>query len=221
MKTLEQIRKAMAKAASKAYDTPIGEDEVSAEHATRDVRSYVTKTAGRPHKDLTVREVAALALSRVERTNAEDALASTVADLIDGGVSLDRQARVPRYLEAAMARHRSNRAKKNPLPADLRAKARAGAPRVIRRSGESVVRKPKVEPRAAVASVGSRVTYRRLDDQTLHEVSIGEARSGPSAAKVIPVSSPLALALRGATRGTVLSVMLGGRAVELEVVEVS
>jgi transcription elongation GreA/GreB family factor len=143
-----------------------------------------------------------------------------VADLIDGGVSLDRQARAPRNLEAAMARHRSSRAKKNPLPADLRAKARTGAPRVIRRSGEKVDRKPKAESSPAVASVGSRVTYRRLDDQSLNEVSIGDPRSGSSGARVIPTSSPLALALRGATRGTLLSVMLGGRTVELEVIEV-
>jgi transcription elongation GreA/GreB family factor len=221
MKTLDQSRKAIAKATAKAYDTPLSADDVSEEHALRDVRSFILKTAGRPHRDLAIRDVAALALSRADRMNAEEALASTVADLIDGGVSLDRLARAPRNLDAQMARHRATRARKNPLPADLRAKARAEAPRVIRRSGESVVRRPKPVAREATASVGSRVKYRRLDDGTEHEVSIGGPPESAGSLRVIPASSPLALALRGATKGTVLSATLGGRAVELEVVDVS
>lgn len=221
-KTLEQSQKAIAQAVTRAYDVRLLPSEISADHFARDPRSFILKTAGRPHVDLGVAQVAALAISRASKFNADEALASTIADLMDGGVSLDRQAAAPRNLDALMARHRADRAKKNPLPSDLTEKKRAAAPRVIKRSGGSAVRTgahPNSTPRVAV---GARVRYRRLDDNTEHHIAIGNPSGGvvDTSARSIPSGSPLALALIGATTGTIVPVQLGTRSVELEILEV-
>jgi hypothetical protein len=259
MKTLDEARKAMAQALSRAYGVSVWPVEIDTTRTGEDARRFIAKTAGRPHKDLSVFEVGGLAIARADRMSADEALASTLADLMDGGVSLDRQAAAFRGLGELVERHRRTRARANPLPSDLMAKARAQAPSVIRRGGGSAVRveaKPPPPPltppvvaraplpaRAPVKSVsrsasstartavvvrrdvgpkvarvesGSRVTYRRLDDDSEHRVQIGAA-SAPPGVRAIPVGSPLASALLGATTGTVVSATIGGEAVELEV----
>jgi transcription elongation GreA/GreB family factor len=221
-KTIEQCQKAISHAVSRAYDVSLPPYDISREHITRDVRSFISKHAGRPHTDLKIADVAALALSRAERRSGDEALASTIADLIDGGISLERTALSPRNLEDHMSRHRAERARTNPLPADEKVKARAGAPRVIRRGGGSAIAVKKPPPRAVTVSVGSRVRYLRLDDETEHDVTLatpkpGEPR-GPS--RKIPPGSPLGLALRGATQGSVVSFNLAGTPVEIEILSI-
>ncbi len=211
----------MSLAIARAYSVAIRPGEIGAEFATRDVRDYVSKTAGRPHPDLSVAKVAALTLSRAARVTGDEALASVVADLIDGGISLDRQAAAPRGLADPMARHRATRARDNPLDSDLKARARRDAPSVIRRSGEDAARKTAAPPpSAARAAAGSRVRYRHIDDGTEHEVFVG-APAGPAGEiRIVPMGSPVAKALLGTTRGTILSLSVGGRAIEIEVVAV-
>src|SRR5260221_10366065 len=127
MKTLDERRKAVSQAISRAYGISIWPVEISTDLAETDAREYVRKTAGRPHPDLTVAAVAALTLSRAAKMSGDEALASVLCDLIDGGVSVDRQAAAPRGLAELMARHRRTRKRTNPLPADLRAQAREAA----------------------------------------------------------------------------------------------
>lgn len=223
VKTVEERRKAMSQAISRAYGVSIWPVEISTEFGDHDVREFVTKNAGHPHPDVTVARLAALALPRAARMTGDEALASSVADLIDGGISLDRQAAAPRGLAELMARHRRARARANPLPSDLRAQARQSAPSVVRRSGAPAVRRVAPAPQADRVAAGSRVKYRRLDDDTDHDVLLGEASTAPpgSAPRPVPIGSPLARALLGATKGTVVSVQLAGKAVELEVVDVT
>ena len=220
MKTVDDRRKAVSQALSRAYGVSVWPVEISTEHAERDVRDFVKKTAGTPHADLTVAGVAALTLSRAAKMSADEALASVLCDLIDGGVSLDRQAAAPRGLDNLMAVHRKKRARANPLPSDLRAKAREAAPTVRRRSGESAIKRvAPVVPAGRIAS-GHRVRY-RLDDDSVHEVWVGVAPAGgDKGLHVVPLGSPLGRALLGATRGTMVPFMLAGRPVELEVLEV-
>jgi hypothetical protein len=199
--------------------------EIGTEHANLDVRSFVLKTSGKPHADLTVARVAALALTRVAKMSGDDALASTLADLMDGGISLDRQAAAPRNLDEAMARHRKSRAKSNPLPSDKRVAAREGAPRVVKRGGASAVAAPKPPPppppEPPRVAEGKTVKYRRLDDGAVHEIVLGSpSRADQRALRSVPMSSPLAQALVGATRGTLAAARLGGGIVELEVLDV-
>jgi hypothetical protein len=226
-KTVDDFRRAISQAVSRAYGASVYPVEISTEHADRDVRSFILKTAGKPHKDLTVAEVAALSLSRVAKMSGDDALASTIADLIDGGVSLDRQAAAPRNLDDAMARHRKARARSNPLPSDRRIAARADAPRVVKRGGGSALAEkkappaPPAPPQHTRVAAGATVKYRRLDDGAVHEVVLGApSRPDQRALRVVPMSSPLAQALVGATRGTIASARLGSGTVELEVLEV-
>lgn len=221
MKTIEQCQKAVAKAISRAYNVRLYPDEISRDHVGRDPRSFILKHAGMPHADLSVQDVAALALSRAEKMTGDEALASTVADLYDGGISLDRQAAAPRDLDALMSKHRALRALKNPLPVDKKAQVRAKAPGVIRRSGASARRPPPPPPLRI--SVGHHVRYRRLDDDSEHVVSIGatQEKHGTESVRVLPPGSPLAVALRGGTVGTIVTATLGGTPVELEVVEVT
>jgi transcription elongation GreA/GreB family factor len=226
MKTVDDRRKAVSQAISRAYGVSIWPVEISTEFAERDARDFVKKTAGSPHADLTVAMVAALTLSRAAKMPADEALASVLSDLIDGGVSLDRQAAAPRGLGELMNLHRKKRARANPLPADLRAKARETAPTVRRRSGESAVKRvpaPATAPAAAPAGLiasGHRVRY-RLDDGSVHDVWLGAApSSGDQGLHVVPLGSPVGRALLGATKGTVVPLTLGGRGVELEVLDV-
>lgn len=224
MKTVDDRRKAVSQAISRAYGVSIWPVEISTEFAERDARDFVKKTAGTPHADLTVAMVAALTLSRAAKMPADEALASVLCDLIDGGVSLDRQAAAPRGLVDLMALHRKKRARTNPLPADLRAKARDSAPTVRRRSGESAIKRvpPPAPPPAQAERIvsGNRVRY-RLDDGSLHDVWLGAApANGDEGLHVVPLGSPVGRALLGATKGTVVPLMLAGRNVELEVLEV-
>jgi transcription elongation GreA/GreB family factor len=224
MKTVDDRRKAVSQAISRAYGVSIWPVEISTEFAERDARDFVKKTAGTPHADLTVAMVAALTLSRAAKMPADEALASVLCDLIDGGVSLDRQAAAPRGLGDLMTLHRKKRARANPLPADLRAKARETAPTVRRRSGESAHKRapppaPPPVPAERIVS-GNRVRY-RLDDGSLHDVWLGAApANGDQGLHVVPLGSPVGRALLGATKGTVVPLMLAGRSVELEVLEV-
>jgi transcription elongation GreA/GreB family factor len=221
-RSIDERRKIVSQAISRAYTVSVYPAEIGTDHANQDVRKYVEKLAGHPHKDHTVAEVGALALFRAATLPGDDALGTTLADLIDGGISLDRQAAAHRGLDAIMTRHRAKRAKENPLPSDLRAKARAEAPTVIRRGGASAVKPPSPPPRVVTVQSGCRVQYRRLDDETDHDVVIGVNASGhPKEARVVPAGSPLARALIGATKGTVVQVTLGGEPVDLEVVEVT
>lgn len=220
-KSIDERRKVVSQAISRAYTVAVYPAEIGTDHANLDVRKYIEKVAGHPHKDHTVADVGALALFRAATLPGDDALGTTLADLIDGGVSLDRQAAAHRGLDAIMARHRAKRAKENPLPSDLRAKARAAAPMVIRRGGGSAVKPPPPPPTFVRVQSGCRVQYRRLDDDSAHDVVIGANNSGhPKEARVVPSASPLARALIGATKGTVVQVTLGGEPVDLEVVEV-
>ncbi|HVW28369.1 MAG TPA: hypothetical protein VHC69_23560 [Polyangiaceae bacterium] len=227
MKTVDDRRKAVSQAISRAYGVSIWPVEISTEFADRDARDFVKKTAGHPHADLSVAMVAALTLSRAAKMPADEALASVLSDLIDGGVSLDRQAAAPRGLGDLMALHRKKRARTNPLPSDLRAKARETAPTVRRRSGESAIKRvpaPAPAPAAAPARLiasGHRVRY-RLDDGSVHDVWLGAAPpSGDEGLHVVPLGSPVGRALLGATKGTVVPLTLGGRGVELEVLDVT
>jgi len=227
MKTVDDRRKAVSQAVSRAYGVSLWPVEISTEYADRDARDFVKKTAGHPHADLTVAMVAALTLSRAAKMPADEALASVLCDLIDGGVSLDRQAAAPRGLADMMALHRKKRARTNPLPADLRAKARDASPTVRRRSGESAIKRvPAVTAPATAESSGRiasgyRVRY-RLDDGTIHDVWVGTApATGARDLHVVPLGSPVGRALLGATKGTVVPLMLGGRNVELEVLDVT
>ena len=221
-RSIDDRRKVVSQAISRAYTVSVYPAEIDTERANLDVRKYVEKIAGHPHKDHTVAEVASLALFRAATMPGDDALASTLADLIDGGVSLDRQAAAHRGLDALMARHRATRAKENPLPSDLLAKARAKAPTVIRRGGASAVKPPPPPPTFVRVQSGCRVQYRRLDDDTAHDVVIGANNSGhPKESRVVPTASPLARALIGATKGTMVQVTLGGEPVDLEVLEVT
>jgi hypothetical protein len=220
-KSIDERRKAVSQAVSRAYTVSVYAGEIATDHANADVRKYVDKTAGSPHKDHSIADVAALALARAAVSNGDEALGSTLADLIDGGVSLDRQAAAHRGLDAIMARHREKRAKERPLPSDLRARARASAPTVIRRGGASAVKPPAPPARVTRVAAGCRVQYRRLDDESAHDVVIGaNAGNHPTTARVVPTASPLARALVGATKGTVVQVMLAGEPVDLEVLEV-
>jgi hypothetical protein len=218
--TTDDRRKAVSQAISRAYGVSVWPVEISLEHANTDAREYVRKTAGKPHPDLTVQAVAALTLSRAAKMPADQALASVIADLMDGGVSLDRQAAAPRGLGDLMQLHRKKRARANPLPADQKAKAREAAPTVVRRTGGGVTR--RAEPAEVPAErivAGYRVTY-RLDDGTVHDVFVGVAPPGADASvHVAPLGGPLGRALLGATRGTVVPLMVGGRSAELEVLE--
>ena len=222
MKTLDECRKSVSQAISRAYGVSVWPVEISTEFWGRDARDFVKKTAGNPHADLTVAAVAALTLSRAVKVSADEALASVISDLVDGGVSLDRQAAAPRGLAEQMARHRRTRAHSNPLPYDLRAQARQSAPTVVRRSsGEPVVRRAAPAPvQEARIAAGARVRYRRLDDETEHDAFLGAAPPGKAEIRALPLGSPVARALLGATKGTVVSVMLGNNSVELEVLEV-
>jgi hypothetical protein len=214
-------RKAVSQAISRAYGVSIWPVEISLEHASVDAREFVRKTAGKPHADLTVQNVAALTLSRAAKMPADQALASVLADLIDGGVSLDRQAAAPRGLQDLMQLHRKKRARTNPLPADQKAKARDAAPTVVRRSGGAVTRRaePAEVPVERIVP-GCRVTY-RLDDGTTHDVFVGNAPEGSDpSVHVAPLGSPVGRALLGGTKGTVVPVMVGGRSAELEVLKV-
>ena len=220
MKTVDDRRKAVSQAISRAYGVSIWPVEISTEHADRDARDFVRKTAGHPHADLTVAAVAALTLSRAAKMPADEALASVLCDLIDGGVSLDRQAAAPRGLNDLMALHRKKRARTNPLPADLRAKARESAPTVVRRSGAPAVKRVEAPAPAGRIASGCRVRY-RLDDDTVHEVWVGAApSSGDKGIQVVPLGSPVGRALIGATKGTIVPLILAGRSVELEVLDV-
>ena len=163
MKTVDERRKAISQAISRAYGVSIYPIELSTEYGDHDVREFVKKNAGHPHPDVTVARLGALALSRAARMTGDEALGTSVADLIDGGVSLDRQAAAPRGLDEIIARHRRTRARSNPLPSDLRAQARQSAPTVVRRSGAPAVRRdaPKVAsatttPQAGRIALGSR-----------------------------------------------------------------
>jgi hypothetical protein len=219
MKTVDDRRKAVSQAISRAYGVSLWPVEISVEHAERDARDFVRKTAGNPHADLTVAAVAALTLFRAGKVPADEALASVLADLIDGGVSLDRQAAAPRGLGDLMTLHRKKRARTNPLPSDLRAKARETAPTVVRRSGESAIKRVAAPVPAGRIAAGHRVRY-RLDDDSVHDVWVGNAPpSGDKGLHVVPLGSPLGRALLGATKGTVVPFMLAGRSVELEVLE--
>jgi hypothetical protein len=219
MKTVDDRRKAVSQAVARAYGVTLWPVEISVEHAERDARDFVRKTAGQPHADLTVAAVAALTLFRAAKMPSDEALASVLCDLIDGGVSLDRQAAAPRGLNELMALHRKKRARTNPMPADLRAKARESAPTVVRRGGQSAVKRVEAPVPAGRIASGSRVRY-RLDDGTEHEVWVGSApASGAKGVQVVPIGSPVGRALVGATKGTVVPLTLGGRAVELEVLE--
>lgn len=226
MKTVDDRRKAVSQAISRAYGVSIWPVEISTEFAERDARDFVKKTAGNPHADLTVAMVAALTLFRAAKMPADEALASVLCDLIDGGVSLDRQAAAPRGLNDLMALHRKKRARTNPLPADLRAKARESAPTVRRRSGESAIKRvPAPAPAAAEPAnrivSGYRVRY-RLDDGSVHDVWLGAApASGAEGLHIVPLGSPVGRALLGATKGTVVPFTLAGRGVELEVLDVT
>ncbi|HEX4334832.1 MAG TPA: GreA/GreB family elongation factor [Polyangiaceae bacterium] len=220
MKTVDDRRKAVSQAISRAYGVSVWPVEISIEHAERDARDYIKKTAGTPHADLTVAAVAALTLFRAAKVPSDEALASVLADLIDGGVSLDRQAAAPRGLGELMALHRKKRARANPLPSDLRAKARETAPTVVRRSGESAIKRVAPPVPAGRIVAGTRVRY-RLDDDTEHDVWVGNApASGAQGFHVVPLGSPVGRALIGATKGTVVPFMLAGKSVELEVLEV-
>jgi len=222
-KSLDAQRKAISQAISRAYGVAVWPVEISTEHAGRDVREYVRDNAGRPHPDVTVQKLAALALSRTRTRSGDEALASTIADLIDGGISLDRQAASPRDLDSAMLLHRKKRARENPLPSDLKAKARKDAPTVVRRGGGSAIKVVEPPKPAAKIAAGSRVRYKRLDDDTLHDVVLGkETRAAtPTSPRVIALSSPLGRALFGATTGTIVSAQLGAENVEIEVLGVS
>jgi len=220
MKTLDEQRKAISQAISRAYDVSLWPQDIGTEHAARDPREFVKANAGRPHADITVAKLAALALSRARLASGDDALASTIADLMDGGISLDRQAAAPRDLDERMSRHRRTRAQKNPLPSDLRAKARRDAPAVIRRGGGSAVKVAAPVATAARIGQGSRVRYRRLDNDTEHEVVLSGAAFAPGGERVIPIGSPLARALLGATKGTIVAARLGAENVEIEVLSV-
>jgi transcription elongation GreA/GreB family factor len=222
VKTLDECRKSVSQAISRAYGVSVWPVEISAEFWGRDARDFVKKTAGNPHADLTVAAVGALTLSRAAKVSADEALASVIADLVDGGVSLDRQAAAPRGLADQMARHRRVRARSNPLPYDLRAQARESAPTVVRRSsGAPVVRRaaPVPTPEARVAA-GARVRYKNLADDTEHDAFLGAAPPDKADVRALPLGSPVARALLGATKGTVVPVMLGNKSVELEVLEV-
>jgi hypothetical protein len=221
-KTIEQCQKAISQAVSRAYDVRLDPEEIPTTHIARDVRAFVAKTAGKPHPDLKIVDVAALALSRAEKSRGDEALAATIADLIDGGIGLERRALAPRNLDELMTRHRAERARTNPLPGDLKLKAREGAPRVIRRSGQSAFRAPEPPKKEVRISVGSRVCYRRLDDGTEHVVVVGTPKPGDSddSVRKVPPGSPLGLAMRGATTGTIISVILAGNPVELEIIAV-
>jgi hypothetical protein len=220
MKTVDDRRKAVSQAISRAYGISIWPVEISVEHAERDARDFVKKTAGNPHADLTVAAVAALTLFRAGKMSSDEALASVLADLIDGGVSLDRQAAAPRGLGELMTVHRKKRARTNPLPSDLRARARESAPTVVRRSGESAVKRVAPPVPLGRIAAGHWIRY-RLDDDSIHDVWLGNApTAGEKGVHVVPLGSPLGRALLGATKGTVVPFMLAGRAVELEVLEV-
>jgi hypothetical protein len=221
-KSLDAQRKAISQAISRAYGTAVWPVEISAEYANRDPREYVRDNAGKPHADVTVQKLAALALSRTRLHPGDVALASTIADLVDGGISLDRQAAAPRDLDSAMALHRKKRARENPLPSDLKAKARKDAPTVVRRGGGSAI-KVVAPPKAAQAiASGTRVRYKRLDDDSIHDVVLGkESRAAsPGSPRIVATSSPLGRALLGATTGTIVSAQLGADAVEIEVLAV-
>jgi hypothetical protein len=223
VKTIEQCQKATSQAISRAFDVRIPPDDIDTRHAGRDVRPYIAERAGKPHADLRIADIAALTLSRAATQSGDEALASTLADLIDGGIGIERRALAPRGLDERMNQHRKVRAQKAPLPADLKVKARGDAPRVIRRSGASAVRAPVKVPEAPRVSVGSLVHYRRFDDDSEHRVLIGGPPAGqtlPVTTRSIPSGSPLALALRGGTQGTIVSVILAGVPVELEILSV-
>ncbi len=221
MKTLDEQRKAVSQAISRAYGVSLWPVDIATEHAGKDPREYVKANAGRPHADVTVAKLAALALSRSRLASGDEALASTIADLMDGGISLDRQAAAPRDLDAAMAKHRRQRAQKNPLPSDLKAQARKEAPAVIRRGGSSAMKAATPVVAATRIAAGSRVRYKRLDDDTEHEVVLAKTSApGAPGDRALPLGSPLARALLGATKGTIVATRLGAENVELEVVEV-
>jgi hypothetical protein len=220
-KSIDERRKAISQAVSRAYTVSLWPAEIGTDHAGHDVRPYIDKIAGHPHKDHTVADVAGLALFRAGSQTGDEALGTTLADLIDGGVSLDRQAAAHRGLDAIMARHRAKRAKESPLPSDLRAKARATAPTVIRRGGASAVKPPPPPVKVVRVQSGCRVQYRRLDDETNHDVVIGHnPGKHPASSRVVPAASPLARALIGATKGTLVQVVLGGEPVDIEVADV-
>ena len=82
-----------------------------------------------------------------------------------------------------------------------------------------VVPPPK---RAERITTGSRVRYKRLDDESIHDVLVGsETRAAsPGAPRIVAASSPLGRALAGATIGTIVSAQLGGTLVEIEVLVV-
>jgi hypothetical protein len=221
MKTLDEQRKAISQAISRAYGVSLWPVDIRTEHAGRDPREYVNANAGRPHPDVTVDKLAALALSRARLASGDEALASTIADLIDGGISLDRQAASPRELDTQMARHRRLRAQKNPLPSDLRAKARRDAPAVVRRGGGSAIKVANPVATTTRIGPGSRVVYRRLDDETEHEVVLSQSNAPSTPTdRSVPLGSPLGKALLGATKGTIVAARLGSETVEIEVVSV-
>jgi transcription elongation GreA/GreB family factor len=65
------------------------------------------------------------------------------------------------------------------------------------------------------------VKYRNLDDESEHEVLIGAAEAGSDPkVRALPLGSPVARALLGATKGTVVSATVAGAAIEIEVVDV-
>jgi hypothetical protein len=222
-KSLDAQRKAISQAISRAYGIAVWPVEIGTEHAGRDVREFVRTNAGKPHPDVTVSKLAALALSRTRTHSGDEALASTIADLMDGGISLDRQAAAPRDLDVSMTLHRKKRARENPLPSDLKAKARRDAPTVVRRGGGSAIKVVEPPKPATKIAAGSRVRYKRLDDDSEHDIVLGkESRAaGPGSPRVVALSSPLGHALFGATTGTIVSPQLGAETVEIEVLAVS
>ncbi|HVU04617.1 MAG TPA: GreA/GreB family elongation factor [Polyangiaceae bacterium] len=226
MKTVDEQRKAISGAISRAYGVNVYPVEIGTEFSGKDPREFVKEYSGKPHADVTVQKLGAIALSRTRLHNGDDALASTIADLVDGGISLDRQAAAPRNLEQSMAKHRAKRARENPLPSDLLAKARRDAPTVVRRGGGSAFKKPAPPPppppNAARITLGTRVKYRRLDDESEHDVVLGRESkaASPGSPRMIAQSSPLGRALVGATHGTIVSAQLGADTVEIEVLSV-
>jgi hypothetical protein len=142
MKTVDDRRKAVSQAISRAYGVSIWPVEISTEHAERDARDFVRKTAGHPHADLTVAAVAALTPRARRRCPPTKRCVRPVRS--------DRRRREPRSpgrgsprLNDPMALHRKKRAHESSRR--ISAKARIGPHRrtALRRAGRQRVEAPK------------------------------------------------------------------------------
>ena len=72
------------------------------------------------------------------------------------------------------------------------------------------------DPADPSAQFGSRVTYRQDDGETRTVVIAGEDEADPATGR-IAYAAPIARALTGGTPGTILTLELPGRAVDLEI----